>query len=118
MVQQLQIKKQEDVSILKDTLYMHHELGMRGSFTDCQTRSLLYMVRLLQLEVTAGYKSGCKQASSRRHKRRSHEKGCRPNLDRGTGSNHSQRHYPLHFVIQSVTGVDLNRSVSGFVDVP
>ena len=32
MVQQLQVKKQEDVSILKDTLYMHHELGMRGSF--------------------------------------------------------------------------------------
>ena len=78
----------------------------------------LTMVRLLQLEVKAGFKPGCKQVSSRRHRRRSHEKGRRQNLDRETGSDHYQRHYPLPFVIQSVTGVDLTRSVPGFVDVP
>ena len=78
----------------------------------------LTMVRLLQLEVKAGFKPGCKQVSSRRHKRRSHEKGRRQNLDRRTGSDHSQRHYPLPFVSQSVTGVDLIRSVPGVVDVP
>ena len=33
------------------------------------------MVRLLRLEVNAGFKPGCKQVSSWRHKRRSHEKG-------------------------------------------
>ena len=77
----------------------------------------LTMVRLLQLEVKAGFKPGCKQVSSWRHKRRSHEKGRRQNLDRRTGSDHSQRHYPLSFVIQWVTGVDLTRSVPGFVDV-
>ena len=60
----------------------------------------LTMVRLLQLEVKAGFKPGCKQVSSWRHKRRSHEKGRRQNLDRRTGSDHSQRHYPLSFVIQ------------------
>ena len=78
----------------------------------------LTMVRLLQLEVKAGFKPGCRQVSSRRHRRWSHEKGCWPNLDRKTGSDHSQRHYPLPFFIQSVTGVDLTRSVTGFVDVP
>ena len=58
----------------------------------------LTMVRLLQLEVKAGFKPGCKQVSSWRHTRRSHEKGRRQNLDRRTGSDHSQRHYPLPFV--------------------
>ena len=77
----------------------------------------LTMVRLLQLEVKAGFKPGCKQVSSWRHRRRSHEKGRRQNLERRTGSDHSQRHYPLPFVIQCVTGVDLTRSVPGFVDV-
>ena len=96
---------------------MNHELAMIGSFTDCQTTNLL-MVRLLQLEVKAGFKPGCRQVSSWRHKRRSNEKGRRQNLDRRTGSDHSQRHYPLPFVIQSVTGVDLVRSVPGVVDVP
>ena len=91
-------------------------MAMIGSFTDSQTTNLL-MVRLLQLEVKAGFKPGCRQVSSWRHKRRSHEKGCRQNLDRRTGSDQSQRHYPLSFVIQCVTGIDLTRSVPGFVDV-